>query len=638
MHYLKRLLWGLVICGTCTGLYAQSSTVKLYLGKLDNRQARITGPGGVDETFSTKNQYEVVLQHDATYTLEINPEHLVASLEIDLGRTGQIEAVRWQDADGSQTGGTYQTLATTYYALSQPDLLTLFPANLSVDYQQANVGAIYLPEIWLSEMTNSSTDLSLFPGDYELIPGNGSNGVGICYLACEVAAGSGNWASTIDWRVFRPQPGGQSSWQPLDTSYYDLSAPTDLVLVGKELYLDKQIDNVDCYIHSMNYGANGSQSMRFFPGNIDLSIGTGEGLAAYVAAWMDMDLGHVQDTVFWLDPDSSQTAELTVLEPGYVVKSGDTLRLAGLTTQLDLTASDNEILLLQLGDADLGTGYQEWDLFPGNYELKVANTATRLTFEVWPEGRLSSKLRYYDYYDTSIPEDELWKECYALTTDSLRLEGSAIKVDLTAISEDGYVLPQLPSGGPNVVVGGTTTLNLLPSGYYMDITPTGENEAHFRSFLRFGNGPEGLVNPLYWKDLTAGGNPYAPDSIYRPHLVWVTQKQVAIYGRPDAPMTAHEEIYPMLERKPDGEWLHLADRTLRFQYTGRYDAGSLAFRLMNWEREDINVTQSLNLSLNKEHGDNRFALVLPTAVGAGHYLLEVTTEKNETYFLRFEVQ
>jgi len=638
MSTILRFIGILAMLGISQGAFAQSSTFFLHLNKLDNRTARIYGPGGVDETFSTKNNFEVVLQHDANYTLEINPNHLVASLELIVNRYGQFESIRWQDADGSQTGGTTQPLPTTYYSLSQPQTLTLFAAQVQLDYQQADVGTVYLPEIWLGEIDQAVSSLSLFPGDYELVPGNASNGVGLCYLDCEILAGSGNWDSAIGWRVFRPMPGGNSLWKPLDPYFYDLSNPNELNLIGKEIYLDKQIDNPHYYFHSLSLSGSGNQTLKLFPGNLDVGIGLGEELTAYLSMKMDMDLGHIEDAVYWLDPDSSQTPGLSLLDPGFVVKIGDTLRIAGLVSQMDLTASDNEIILLQLGDFNLGMGYQELELFPGNYDIKVANTATRITFEVLPSGRLSSKLRYYDYYDPSVPEDELWKVCYTLSEDSLRLRGSAIQVDLSAISGDEYAFIQLAEGKPQPSPGNTTSLNLLPSGYMVDITPEGESDPHYRGFVRFGNAPEGLVSPMYWKDLTLGGNPYAPEHIYDPHLAWVSQGKLALYGRPNQIVTPYTTVYPMLERKPDGEWLHVVDRTLRFQYTGRYDAGPLSFRLMNWKREDINLTQPLNLSLNKEHGDNRFVLALPASVGMGQYVLEVTTEKNETYYLRFEVQ
>gem|GEM_PF-5924575 len=70
---------------------------------------------------------------------------------------------------------------------------------------------------------------------------------------------------------------------------------------------------------------------------------------------------------------------------------------------------------------------------------------------------------------------------------------------------------------------------------------------------------------------------------------------------------------------------------LFFQYTGEYNKGKLNFNL--YDIHNVEQT-SFNLNYNmKDNGDNRYILDL-SSLQNGYYILKVTNEKNEDYFLR----
>ncbi|MGD1848072.1 MAG: hypothetical protein ACFB10_21975 [Salibacteraceae bacterium] len=88
----------------------------------------------------------------------------------------------------------------------------------------------------------------------------------------------------------------------------------------------------------------------------------------------------------------------------------------------------------------------------------------------------------------------------------------------------------------------------------------------------------------------------------------------------------------------DGSYYLASDRIVRFRYFEDYHDpdGQLTFRVFNDFNEDVTPT---GLTLNNQWGDNRNALNLQPygALAAGFYILQVTNDKGENYYLRFKI-
>ncbi|MEM7039072.1 MAG: hypothetical protein AAF570_18990, partial [Bacteroidota bacterium] len=265
-------------------------------------------------------------------------------------------------------------------------------------------------------------------------------------------------------------------------------------------------------------------------------------------------------------------------------------------------------------------------LFPGDYSISSSTAKTTISFELNAEGNLQA-LRYKDDGQTGEVEDVLHVHFGNLGTDALSLHGLTTEIDLSALSSHSWFI----TGAGNVSPKKVKPFNLLP-GTYKGNLQAGKAAALATEFQV--SNQDGVVrSQLLWENGPGNWEAYPPEEI------WARAKGIAIYGIPGAGLkTIFSDQYARLHRKPSGAWHTLRNRTLYFQYTGEYDEGPLAFKLYNPEREDINQSLGLNVGLQKEHGDNRFAIAFPNAVPEGHYILEVTNEKNETFYLRFEIK
>lgn len=635
MQYLKQI-WAILAIGwACSGgLMAQSSTVYFALNKLDNRQARIYGPGAVDDTFSTKTPFEVVLNNNSTYTLEINPEKLVASLELDIDRSGNIGSVRWKDADGSQTGGGYVNLSTSYYSLNQPNELTLFPSNMDLDYQQTNLGSIWFPEIWLSTLTGGANSMSLFPGDYEIQPGDFANNAGVCHLSCEVLASDGSWNTSLEWKEYLQMGASPPQWTTLNTNYFSFPAPNKLQLEGKSIYIDKQIDNDQLYYVNYEHLGSGSESLSLFPGNFFVSVGVGEGISAYVGMLFDMNLDQIQSNIVWLDPDSSQTGGPVPLDTGYVVTAGDTIRLKGVEVQLDLFASSNTVYFLNVAPGELVSGYNDLELFPGDYLVQVGGAASRLAFEVNATQRLLSEQLYcYDYLDIEYPAGAAHPSYVFLRSDSLKLHGLEVGFEVLPGLSQNWIMNALGTEG-KVVPEDAKLFSLLPGRYpYSLIRQSDDKEMVRVNFLLAPEKP--YFDPqLRYQDIINGttNGEYVdlpPGSIYLEPLRTVIGQDL-----PEPPTdTLYQGPYASLCEHLDASFYMARQGEIWVKYEERYnDQSNLNIRILNASNQEMPLA-----AVARDYGPNWLHLDLSGAgfASGDYYVLEIRNARGELGLLKF---
>lgn len=93
-----------------------------------------------------------------------------------------------------------------------------------------------------------------------------------------------------------------------------------------------------------------------------------------------------------------------------------------------------------------------------------------------------------------------------------------------------------------------------------------------------------------------------------------------------------------LKTKLDGSYYLASDRIVRFRYLEDYHDPDqlLNFKVLNDFNEDVTP---LGLSLSNQWGDNRNALNLQAYgnLSTGFYILQVTNDKGENYYLRFKI-
>ena len=639
--YLHAFLLAACLLITAAGARAQTAIINLSLDRLDNKQARLYGPGGVDTTFSTKNAISMALNTSSTYSVEVNPDALVALVQFDLGQEGNITAVRWKDADESQTGGGFQALDASYHSIVGGYTLELTGAALSLNYADTDLGGIYLPEVWLSVMAGGANNLALFPGDYVLQTGaSAQHGQGASQVSAEVQNASADaWGSAVKWRLQHPHGGSDPGWATLPAAFHSFgNSNKQLNLLGKDIYFDYAIDNKEVWIRPYNLQILESRSVSFFPGNLDLSIGSGDGLTASVAAIFEAAPAQIGDTVLWIDGDSSLTQSPIEIGGTWIARSGDTLRITGTATWLDLLASDNAVSFENVPVSKVAEGIVQYRLFPGDYLLKVTGTATRIEWDQGLDGEMGAWI-YSDHYDPTIPVEQLHRRFFQQTDSSRTLSGYAQGFDLQALPQDEFSFIQIDPARRLLPKGDSSVRKLLPSSYMVDIVLQGESEPKYRCFIRNSNRKGGIEAPVLYKDLSQGGDPNAPDGEYPLEEIWARAGGVTWYGLP-LPVTNYaSNVYARLARKPSGGWHTLDNRLLKFQYDDEYQsADPLSLKIMDWQRNDLNTTLSLGINLSKNYGDNRYSFQLPGTVPSGHYVLEVTNEKDETFYLRFEVE
>jgi hypothetical protein len=100
--------------------------------------------------------------------------------------------------------------------------------------------------------------------------------------------------------------------------------------------------------------------------------------------------------------------------------------------------------------------------------------------------------------------------------------------------------------------------------------------------------------------------------------------------------------YAMLKAQLDGGYYRAKNERLYFKYDGEYNSGSLNYKVYNSSHQVISNGCPFN-PIQKIYGDNRYILNFSLSGCTGFstnkmYILEVTNEKNEKFYLRFKYE
>ena len=375
--FTKWLISGWLLLGMAGAVSAQVS-LTLNLGGLDNRSARCWEDGKPDTTsFSTLSPQDISVGEDSELWLEINPgNRLVATVRLTFVG-GELSAVEWQDGDGSEQAELV-ALSPERYSMNRDGVFRLNGLEVSLSLSGTDLSYIYIPELWT---TNYSGSLSarLFPGDYRFALGDAQNGKGVCDLLFDLNE-NGNWESSPQWRAAHTYGSQSPAWKNLAATWYSASG-SSLNLNGQTAQLALNVNNTDLFLAGY-FGSNidAKTSVRLFPGNIDLQVGMGDGKAATLNGLFDPDASEIASVLYWYDSDSSQSDTNNVLPNSYFAHTNDTIFIQGDTAWLDLTASDNSVSVP--GFVHEGPGYAAQVLLPGDYQLLVGGTKTRIGLEM----------------------------------------------------------------------------------------------------------------------------------------------------------------------------------------------------------------------------------------------------------------
>ncbi|MBD78539.1 MAG: hypothetical protein CL840_06445 [Crocinitomicaceae bacterium] len=96
------------------------------------------------------------------------------------------------------------------------------------------------------------------------------------------------------------------------------------------------------------------------------------------------------------------------------------------------------------------------------------------------------------------------------------------------------------------------------------------------------------------------------------------------------------DSYNVPENKLKGDYRDTYGETFYFKYDAEYNDGALKFRILKESDKSPILNIPTNYTINKTQknfGDNRYAIDMSRLVD-DKYILEVTNEKNETYYLR----
>ncbi|MEM7038341.1 MAG: hypothetical protein AAF570_15255, partial [Bacteroidota bacterium] len=242
---------------------AATTPIEFDFTGIDVREARIFDSNGFDATFLTKTVKQYQLEEETSYTLELSPNAGVsARLRITISEAGQIQNVRWQDGDGSQTGGNFVPLEATYYSTPGENQLLLNAAPLEMNISDSGQAQLDWEQLRAFSFNSKSPNqpFSLFPGDYTCFLGEGNPAGHTCEFALEVLHSNGKWSSEMDWRARETD-----NWQALPAAWFDLLAgDSRLVLAGTQLTLTAQIDVENSQIVSTNQ-ALAAGSFQYFP-------------------------------------------------------------------------------------------------------------------------------------------------------------------------------------------------------------------------------------------------------------------------------------------------------------------------------------------------------------------------------------
>lgn len=94
--------------------------------------------------------------------------------------------------------------------------------------------------------------------------------------------------------------------------------------------------------------------------------------------------------------------------------------------------------------------------------------------------------------------------------------------------------------------------------------------------------------------------------------------------------------YAIMRKTVDGGYYNTINGYLKFKFDGEYTKGKLNFRIYDEGQNDVTPKKT---SLTQIYGDNRYIIDLQNAnkfTDHTFYILEVISQKNEKYFLRFK--
>jgi hypothetical protein len=627
--FKRAFLTLIILLGTLQVAY--SAAFELDFTAIDNSAARVTGTS-VDVSFQTSNITSITIAGTGLFTVELNhANYPCAFLKLDIGKKGFINSVKWTDGDSSQTSGQFVTLPTLYYTLQNGGKrLVLTGIAASFDFTGIDLSGFEFPQAGVpTPDANGVYPYQLFPGDYRLVLGNDEPGAGLAVLEMELLESSQSWDSTILWRPFLgPESPALSIVLPGENYQIDRA---DLEFLGIDMVIVLTADNTFLSLVQAGTGISNNDSLRLFPGTYHLQAGLPDSLCATYSMILDAATKVFADTVWMTDGDSSMYGNGIPLPTGIVYGQGSKLNIKGLDIYVNLERPD---LTLAMRNVTTGAGQNGWQmlkLLPGDYPIYPGNMPGKMVAEVRPEGNWNSRLYFLPPGEKATLENLLHGRCFSRNADSLDIHGMQVTFEVTALPDSlDFEVDNLQAGTGEIP--DSAVFRLLPGGYLMKVVTASNGNVFMDVAFSFDNQKGGLSSRIDWKDLT-GNATNGNFEQYPPEDALARHGSLIVFYVPGGPKTKIEQDYAVPERKPSGAWYQLTDAKLWFKYEGEYDPGQLEANVLNWKREVV-LSPSV-LALQKEYGDNRLMINCAT-LGVGHYTLELTNEKNETFYVRFE--
>ncbi|MEM0999662.1 MAG: hypothetical protein AAGN35_21570 [Bacteroidota bacterium] len=442
------------------------------------------------------------------------------------------------------------------------------------------------------------------------------------------AVGSKGAISNLVWRL-----PADTSTSILPASYYALeNKGSRLRLLPLSFYTEIAVANDSLRLPQLDRTLTNGGSVALFPGTYRLTSGTGKDRSADFILQLPAATGSLSDSVYFADGDSTLSRGEMLLGPGLIYSGSDTLYLAGRTVYLNLMETDQALNWLNGPDGFGGSGWASAALLPGDYRIGIAGQSAELRTQIDASGRWSARTYHLPEGTAAKVGSELHGRFYTRRTDSLNLRGMAVRFDLSQLSEYECRLDTLAGENGAIPNGDSSEFQLLPGEFLLRGNRVGELEVAVEWRLRLDNLRGGLATRLEWKD-HVGDQTSGTFAQFPPENAWLRQAALVIFNVPDGPKTKYEKVYAVPDRKPSGAWYQIQDGFLHFRYEGEYDPGQLQVQIMDWRRNIVQSAAALNLQ--KSYGENRFS-VNTSSLAVGHYTLELTNEKNETFYIRFE--
>ncbi|MCB9232141.1 MAG: hypothetical protein H6581_10785 [Bacteroidia bacterium] len=181
------------------------------------------------------------------------------------------------------------------------------------------------------------------------------------------------------------------------------------------------------------------------------------------------------------------------------------------------------------------------------------------------------------------------------------------------LRQPGYEPPGVDAGpsGNDVQSIGRIPLPSLQLGFHVNVAPPSSDKRDH---------PRGYENPN-------------PDSTRNDSNQWIIPVILPVGGgESEKENKTTPPVYVLLKRKLDGGYIKLDQHKLHFKYEGEYNDGALFFEVFDMSRHTVSLPGQ---TLNKVNGDNRLDLDF-TGIAPGFYTLEVTNEKSEQFYIRFQ--